>query len=705
MATQSEILRFLLQGENKSLVDALNGADAALDGTESAAQRVAAQMRAMAQVIESEGKQAAAAAEALAVALGPELVASIEQAGGSVGSMVADLNRAGVAYEEIANEADSLAAAIREVNAAGKGVSSDLAPKLDDTATSIRRVGTEADQSRSVLANMVGNSVQDLGQLGGVAGTAGMALGQLAEYAADGNISLAGLTAAVGPMLGLAAGGLAVAKILEVIKSNAEQAAKATELWQEVQAQLVNGQVESAMAKLAEDYEGTISVLEQLGYTAADWLATMRGQGSVIDDLSTRYEELGGKAANSVDGLRVLTEAELEEYDALSKLIPNLREQVAAQDNGVTAYDTKTRVVNELVTAYNEETAAAARSTDQAILKAQADRLTAQAAAYLAGALTDQERAYQELVDGIGDDQSLLRLVDQFDRVRASAEDAFIANATGASDAAQKTRAYQQDLNEMRLSVAAYAKDVLGLPTEAITEILADIDERGVAAIEAYLNQVARERTAVIRAQVIVGGERDDYAARNSAAAAAAGLSLTPAPRTGGSSSRGGGGGGGGAGVSTTDPMAEWDRAMENLHEIGKVSDDEYRTYLEKRLAAFKDYEDGYVEIVNNIKRIDEAAADAREKAAAEEVKRLRELADAEKERQKAAEDAAKKALEMAEKQLNAMQRMVELLATLLLGDNGNLNMLGPNAISTADRQQLGGFISDLLREFLDGNT
>ena len=42
------------------------------------------------------------------------------------------------------------------------------------------------------MANLVGNSSQDLGELGGVAGTAGVAIGQLGEYAVDGGTSPAG---------------------------------------------------------------------------------------------------------------------------------------------------------------------------------------------------------------------------------------------------------------------------------------------------------------------------------------------------------------------------------------------------------------------------------------------------------------------------------------------------------------------------------
>lgn len=46
-------------------------------------------------------------------------------------------------------------------------------------------IGRSANSSKSVLANAVGNSTQDVAALGGVAGTAGVALGQMGEYMAD----------------------------------------------------------------------------------------------------------------------------------------------------------------------------------------------------------------------------------------------------------------------------------------------------------------------------------------------------------------------------------------------------------------------------------------------------------------------------------------------------------------------------------------
>lgn len=74
---------------------------------------------------------------------------------------------------------DQVTAKIKEVN----GVPLDL--NTEPAKKGIEEVGKSADSSKSVLANMIGNSAQDLGALGGIAGSAGVAFGQMGEYMAD----------------------------------------------------------------------------------------------------------------------------------------------------------------------------------------------------------------------------------------------------------------------------------------------------------------------------------------------------------------------------------------------------------------------------------------------------------------------------------------------------------------------------------------
>ena len=126
---------------------------------------------------------------------------------------------------------DTIESKIKEVN--GTPVDIDTKPAkagLDD-------VGKSADSSKSVLANMVGNSTQDLGALGGVAGSAGVAIGQIGEYAADalaGTDSLGQVLRNFGtiavPIAALAAGTQILNEVMAARAKAAESDAKSQEL-------------------------------------------------------------------------------------------------------------------------------------------------------------------------------------------------------------------------------------------------------------------------------------------------------------------------------------------------------------------------------------------------------------------------------------------------------------------------------------------
>lgn len=170
------------------------------DDTKSKGEQMADALKVAADQMEAEFAGARAATDALGAALGDELVADIKAAGGSVDGLVANFRQAGLTYDDVRADADQLADAIKRLGDVGKAAGAEVEQGARQAEGGLERVHGEADQSRSVMANLVGNSAQDLGALGGVAGTTGMALGQLGEYAAEGNIRLGELVKVAGPM-------------------------------------------------------------------------------------------------------------------------------------------------------------------------------------------------------------------------------------------------------------------------------------------------------------------------------------------------------------------------------------------------------------------------------------------------------------------------------------------------------------------------
>lgn len=195
----------------KDIERAADDVEEAFEDTGTAAERAGRAIVEEAERARAEMVSTKAATDALANALGPELSAKAD-----LDSVVADLQRMGLTLEDIRAEADTLAAAMKQVDEVRL---QGLSQGVDITRRNMDGLRSSSDQSRSVLANLSGNAAQDLGELGGVVGTLGVGLGQLAEYAVDGNISLSNLAKVAGPMLGVALAATAIGTALSGVKA------------------------------------------------------------------------------------------------------------------------------------------------------------------------------------------------------------------------------------------------------------------------------------------------------------------------------------------------------------------------------------------------------------------------------------------------------------------------------------------------------
>jgi len=100
---------------------------------------------------------------------------------------------------------DKISADLDRIEADARALD-DLTVELEvdaDTSSAVSNMDDldrKTDKSRSVMANFTGNATQDMAELGGVTGTAGLAVGQIGEYAAEGELSIGKMVAAAGPM-------------------------------------------------------------------------------------------------------------------------------------------------------------------------------------------------------------------------------------------------------------------------------------------------------------------------------------------------------------------------------------------------------------------------------------------------------------------------------------------------------------------------
>lgn len=494
-------IKFL--GDGKDFRRMAKEAVSALDDTESKGTAVARAMEALSGKIEQEMRDAASATEVLQTALGVETVAAFKEAGRSVDAIVEDLHRAGLSYDDIRADADVLADTMRRVEQAGRDMGTgiddgaaegeqsikDIAPAADSAIASLRDVGSagrtlgddidaggrrakvglddvhdSADNSRSVLANMVGNSVQDLGALGGVAGTAGMALGQLAEYGAEGNITLGGLSKFIGPMLGI---GAAVAGITWAMGKLGDAERRAKEEAQgmlTVQEALRDGKFSDAAVQLGKDWGGTIDRLTELGFTTEEVIGHLTGQRDITAELneiirttSAAYGEDFVGRERYQNGMKDLTDNLGRATTAFAEQGDEMRhtdEQTAQIDGSLRKLIGTSDATADAIGRVDRS---AADFTDEINRAEAATRIMDETYNRLIGHL-DQEDAWTNLMESLW------------------------AASDGTGDAEADTRAYIRALADMVIGLE-------GVPDETKTRLLAELEDGDIATVQGYLDK------------------------------------------------------------------------------------------------------------------------------------------------------------------------------------------------------------------------
>lgn len=224
MADQS--LRFTLDflaktaglKSSKELLDQIGDE---LDDSVDSGKQFAQAMRLVADRVEADLDETRAAAQALADALGSEMAAAIGQS--QLDNYAAQFRRAGLTVDDVRQNVDELADSIRRLEGAE--------PSVRQVGDSIEDVGRKTEKSGSVMANFAGNAVQELPGVGAAFGPLNTALGQFAEYATEGDISMGKFLKGAGALAGItAAFALLSAAINEAQRAQREMKARTEEV-------------------------------------------------------------------------------------------------------------------------------------------------------------------------------------------------------------------------------------------------------------------------------------------------------------------------------------------------------------------------------------------------------------------------------------------------------------------------------------------
>lgn len=296
---------------------------------------------------------------------------------------------------------------------------------------------------------------------------------------------------------------------LTAIEDPSQRAAAGTRLfgrqWKELAEVIESGNVREALAAVTGDKLIDAKEVEQA-----------RALRDAIDRLKTTSENASLKVGGSLTpALAELTDTAAEAVEAFGKLDSSFRDYsggVGLLSAGVMGVVDPLKgmregfesvidrganmdgVIGDNVTRFGDLATATGDAVDPLEdAEAAADDMgsTAQTTARR---LADLEAAWDSLTGRLNDESRALDVADGFDAVRQAATDAYTAAAEGSEDAGDKARDYRQAVLDQQLAVADYLREVLKLPPEVATDIIALLDQGKIDEAELKLAEFTRRR-------------------------------------------------------------------------------------------------------------------------------------------------------------------------------------------------------------------
>jgi hypothetical protein len=242
------------------------------------------------------------------------ILGDLAQVDGADAEVEVKLDRAA----ELRGDLDQLEGAIKDLDgtSATVEVKADTEPVkrgLVETKEQVGEVGKSADGAGSALANMVGNSAQDLGSLGGVAGSAGVAIGQMAEYMADARLAGEGMGSVLKSFGTVALPIAALSLVSGVISSIVESGKKMGEAIKASTQEAID-----AFIKVQDEGKTTVGVLDDLATTDVD--KAFKDMGASADDTVDRLKTLGISYDDIVEAFRSGTGPLAESIDKYQQM-------------------------------------------------------------------------------------------------------------------------------------------------------------------------------------------------------------------------------------------------------------------------------------------------------------------------------------------------------------------------------------------------
>jgi len=240
----------------------------------------------------------------------------------------------------------------------------------------------------------------------------------------------------------------------------------------------VGGMVAEA-APFVEAAAHMVTATVGLSDTINEKFGTQKGSGAP-------FEGFFGSVISQLAGAKGAWDNLVESVEKMTD--PGKADRITKQGEAISETERETR---KLATTTGD-----AAATDQALADSAdaAKRASKMMTDSIERGLQRDKAAMEELKGSVDDHQAWIALEQEFDSVKQSGVDAADAVAKHQDDAREKLLTYASDVDGLKLKVIDYASEVLKLPTDRVTKIVAEVNPQSLAEVEALLAALTRNR-------------------------------------------------------------------------------------------------------------------------------------------------------------------------------------------------------------------
>jgi hypothetical protein len=211
-------------------------------------------------------------------------------------------------------------------------------------------------------------------------------------------------------------------------------------------------------------------------------------QASTAVDLGAAYREALVDIQQTEEGLKLLGQAQanIGPDAGIEELLAEYQRLRAELDETEESVGRVSTVVRDGVGDWNGWMEAA-REAFGAVLDGSVEAVAA---------LDPVTKKLQEITGSIDEEQVILGLAEQFDRVAAAAAAAAEAQAKGMDDAESKARSYRREQLKLREEIVDYLETIEDIPLSKVTEIDTLLDRGNLVEAQRLLEELAGDRFA-----------------------------------------------------------------------------------------------------------------------------------------------------------------------------------------------------------------